>query len=520
MIGAAILRNDNLVNEVLVQVGHLFARERLEFGHRTDANHIRRIFIADPHRQAGTPETVTRDVPVLGIAQPVTETVRPHGFRLPMHAGIVFDQTVMQIFHLDIPSVNGAVDQRRVGAVAEGIRMNNGRLMDQLAIRLQFLDDVLVAILTETATPGFRSGCHEGATFIHRVFQGDARCRADAEVVFTIGRSVVHKTRTIGRGDVIVGQYHEGIGLILIVREDGFVTNALERFTSEGIDDVIGIGLLEDRTQTCLSQDIDRAISLITHGHIGNRGASADREVRQERPRRRGPDQQVSLFAPSRRCTRGDTATHRHGRILHILIVIARFKVGQRRRQLPRIRHDAVATIDAPLVPQLLEDPPHTLHEGGLHGLVIVIKVNPAAHTRNRVAPLFHITQHHRTALFVKGVNTVLADFIRTAHTQRILSQCFNRQAMTVPTETAFYIVTTHRLITRHHVLNRTSQQVTVVRQPRGKGRTIVKTEDWRIGALLQTLCKRALFGPLFQDCFFILCKVRTIRNWLKHSYP
>ena len=62
-----------------------------------------------------------------------------------------------------------------------------------------------------------------------------------------------------------------------------------------------------------------------------------------------------------------------------ILVVQAGLEIGQRRVADGGIRHDLVSLVDEILFPQRLEDPPYALHVPRLHGLVIILEIDPAA---------------------------------------------------------------------------------------------------------------------------------------------
>ena len=49
------------------------------------------------------------------------------------------------------------------------------------------------------------------------------------------------------------------------------------------------------------------------------------------------------------------------------------------------------APVDQAFVIQLLEDPPHALHEGGIHGAISIFKVNPATHAPDCLLPFLGV---------------------------------------------------------------------------------------------------------------------------------
>ena len=70
---------------------------------------------------------------------------------------------------------------------------------------------------------------------------------------------------------------------------------------------------------------------------------------------------------------------------------------------------------------------PDTLHEGDVHGLVVIFEVNPAPHSRNDRAPLFCVAQDNRTASLIKLVDSVFFDFAATVEAKLLFNLKFDR---------------------------------------------------------------------------------------------
>ena len=109
-------------------------------------------------------------------------------------------------------------------------------------------------------------------------------------------------------------------------------------------------------------------------------------------------------------------------------------------------------------IPQPLEHPPHRLHEIAVHGFVVVIEVDPAAHARDGFAPLGDVGLHHRAALFIELIDAERADLGRAVEVQCFLREVFDRQAVAVPAEAAVDVFAAHVPITRHDVFDGASQ--------------------------------------------------------------
>ena len=238
--------------------------------------------------------------------------------------------------------------------------MDDRRLVDELPLGLEALDDVLVAVLAETALV-LRNHVGERTGVVERVGESrHARFLADAEVVFAVGRCDVDEADAVVGRDVVVVQDPERAFRALVgeIREDRLVFGPLQRRALELGDDLVLLRLLEDVRQPRLRHDVDRPLVVgeVPDGDIVDVGAGADREVLGERPWSGGPDEEVDgrrqlPKAVNRNRLRNRLHPHRHRRVLHVLVVRARLEVGERRRELPGIRHDAVRAVDATLLP-------------------------------------------------------------------------------------------------------------------------------------------------------------------------
>ena len=305
--------------------------------------------------------------------------------------------------------------------------------MDEFPLGLQARDDRLVGVLAElTFVLGNLSG--ELGFFIERIDQRDARGLAHAVVVFAVRRSQVHDAGAIAGGDERVGQHSEGIRLSGKVREQWFVFQAGEHGAHWLGDDAVLFRLLINRGESILGHQIDLALFQVFNPAIGDLRADTQRQIFRQGPWGRGPRQDEGFaaadggknlwrFFAAAREDRAVGITHPkpHGdrRVLHILVIVAGLEVRQRRRQLPRVRHDAVGLVDPRaalcvfLIPELLEDPPHRFHELRVHGFVVIVEVDPAAHAADGLAPLSDVGLHQRAARLVEMRNAFVADLSR-----------------------------------------------------------------------------------------------------------
>ena len=109
---------------------------------------------------------------------------------------------------------------------------------------------------------------------------------------------------------------------------------------------------------------------------------NAERHVARQRPRCRRPSDEGHPGLLSQR-----EVDHDRG-VLDVLVVLRGLEVGQGGAAARGVGHDPEALVDEALVPELAEDPPDRLHEGGVEGLVVVLEVDPPAQAGHRLLPL------------------------------------------------------------------------------------------------------------------------------------
>ena len=85
---------------------------------------------------------------------------------------------------------------------------------------------------------------------------------------------------------------------------------------------------------------------------VGELGVDAEREVARQGPGGRRPGDHLHVGVLVKRKADDD------GRIRHLLVVLRRLEVGQRRRAAGGVGHHPEASVDEALVPELTEHPP------------------------------------------------------------------------------------------------------------------------------------------------------------------
>ena len=66
---------------------------------------------------------------------------------------------------------------------------------------------------------------------------------------------------------------------------------------------------------------------------------------------------------------------HYDSGVANIFVIQPRLKIGERRSTSSTKRHDFVSLINEPFLVKLTKDPPDRLHEGHIHGFVVVLYV-------------------------------------------------------------------------------------------------------------------------------------------------
>ena len=176
-------------------------------------------------------------------------------------------------------------------------------------------------------------------------------------------------------------------------------------------------------------------------------------------------------------------------------------------------------SVDAALVPELLEDPPHRLHEAEVHRLVVVVEVDPAAHARDGLAPFTDVLEHHRAALFVELVDAELLDLRSPSDAKRLLGKRLDRKAVGIPAEASLDVLAAHRLVTRNDVLDCAGEQVSVVGKTSGKRRPVVELVALLAFVFLKRLRKRSVLLPERENLLLHLREGDFIRYRLEHHY-
>eukprot|EP00966_Prymnesium_polylepis_P237473 5492223-Prymnesium_polylepis.2 len=165
------------------------------------------------------------------------------------------------------------------------------------------------------------------------------------------------------------------------------------------------------------------------------------------------------------------------GRVVDDLVVLLELEVGDGRVTWARVGHHLEAAVHEPLLVQLLEHPPHRLHERQVHRLVVILKVNPAADALDGLLPLLGVAHHNLAALGVVVGDAHLEHIVASLDVERLVDLKLDRQPVAVPPEAALDVVARLVSVAADDVLDGAGEDVAVVRQTRGERRAVVERE-------------------------------------------
>jgi hypothetical protein len=90
---------------------------------------------------------------------------------------------------------------------------------------------------------------------------------------------------------------------------------------------------------------------------------------------------------------------------------------------------DLEASVDETLLVELLEDPPHALHEGRIERLVVILEIDPPAQSSDDLLPFRRVSHHDLAALGVVLGNSQLEDVIASFNAKLFVDFKLDRQS-------------------------------------------------------------------------------------------
>lgn len=149
-----------------------------------------------------------------------------------------------------------------------------------------------------------------------------------------------------------------------------------------------------------------------------------------------------------------------------------------------RVRHDLLPAIHESLVENLLEHVPDTLHEVQVHGLVVVVEVNPAPHPIDSLPPLARILHNDALALGVVLVDSHLQHFALVLDVEGLIDFVLHGKSVAIPAKSPLDVVPGLSSVPTNDILNRlmlyfdgSGADVPIMGESRREGRPVVEGE-------------------------------------------
>jgi hypothetical protein len=121
----------------------------LQFRQRADALGI--AVLRYPDRDRRSPVALATHRPVDVVFQPVAEPSFANVLWHPVDQPVVRHQTILHCGGADVPRAFGVVEEWRIAAPAEGVRVLDAPALQQQAARLQVARDIRVCLFEELA---------------------------------------------------------------------------------------------------------------------------------------------------------------------------------------------------------------------------------------------------------------------------------------------------------------------------------------------------------------------------------
>ena len=158
-----------------------------------------------PDIKRSTPITVTAYTPILYVFKPSTETSFTDCFRNPINCIVIFNKVVLNVCHLDKPSITCIVDKRCITSPTERIAVFKLRCIEQLTSFFKIYKNFFINIFTECTCP--RCFLSHFTLTVNKLYERQVVLSADIRVVLTECRSDMNDTCTVCKSYITVASY-------------------------------------------------------------------------------------------------------------------------------------------------------------------------------------------------------------------------------------------------------------------------------------------------------------------------
>ena len=188
----------------------------------------------------------------------------------------------------------------------------------------------------------------------------------------------------------------------------------------------------------------------------------------------------------------------------------------QRRAASGAVKLNPEPLIDETVPEEGIQCPPHRFDVFVLASDVRRLHVDPVAHAFGQALPEVLVLEHGLAALGVEAVDAVLLDLFLVPDPELSLDLDLHRQSVRVPSGLAVYLVSAHRLVPAHEVLDRSRHYMMDAGLAVRGWRSLIKREVGSIGAV-HALFEDAVGLPDLERVFFESGKARFVRQSREH---
>ena len=187
--------------------------------------------------------------------------------------------------------------------------------------------------------------------------------------------------------------------------------------------------------------------------------------------------------------------------ILLVFITIRDFIVGKRSCTAWAVSLHFKSFIDLILIVNRRETPDHAFHKIQIHREIRILNICPASGMIHKPLPISVGLIHIGSTLFYKGFNS---DFIFNVlfpiNSKCLFYRLFYRETMTVPTSLSLYFVSSHGSIPWDHILDTSSQKMSIVGTSTRKRRAIKEFIAHCFCSFINRSLKSLIFHPKIKD--------------------
>ncbi len=217
---------------------------------------------------------------------------------------------------------------------------------------------------------------------------------------------------------------------------------------------------------------------------VGECGVDGDRDVGDESPRGRGPDDEVGsgqwpVFGQ-------DREAYLHCRLFDVLVDLrlAQLMGRQRGTAATAVGNDAVPLVHQALRSQVAQQPPHGLDVLVGHGPVRRIHVDPDSRALREGFPVIDITLNGESTMFVELLDTECFNLAFGSEAEFFFDLDLDGQTVAVPTSFAWHLVSLHGAESHVEILEAAGPHMVNAGTAVSGRRALVKTPSWRRGSL------------------------------------